>query len=164
MKLRAAVVASALLVGAATSAAGASCRHDLALISGQGLSISFNVEIADDDIERARGLMFRRELAQGKGMLFIYERPSPVSFWMKNTLIPLDIVFIDDTGEVRHVHPMAKPLDETPVPGALPSDPNPERLMVLEIAGGEAERLGIKAGMVLSHPAVPQTTAKSPCS
>ncbi|MDT4887934.1 putative ACR [compost metagenome] len=82
---------------------------------------------------------------------------------MRNTLIPLDMIFIDARGEVRHVHPMARPLDETSVPGAPLDDPAPERLMVLEIRGGDAARLGIHPGMVLSHPGLPQDGALAPC-
>ena len=82
---------------------------------------------------------------------------------MRNTLIPLDMIFIDARGEVRHVHPMARPLDETPIPGAAADDPSPERLMVLEVRGGDAARLGIVPGMTLSHPLLPQGTALAPC-
>lgn len=107
--------------------------------------------------------MFRRDLPRGQGMLFIYETPQPVSFWMRNTLIALDLVFIDARGAVRHVHPMARPLDETAIPGALPGDADPARLMVLEVPGGDAARLGIVPGMVLAHSRLPQETALAPC-
>ncbi|WP_246098615.1 DUF192 domain-containing protein [Paracoccus laeviglucosivorans] len=137
---------------------------DKALFSGGGRSVEVAVEIADDAAERARGLMFRRDLPQGSGMLFIYEHPQQVAFWMRNTLIPLDMIFIDARGEVRHVHPMAKPLDESSVPGAAIGDPAPERLMVLEVPGGDAARLGISPGMVLSHPGIPQQQARARCS
>src|SRR5690606_10781684 len=121
------------------------------------------VEIAGTQAERAQGLMFRRDLPSGQGMLFIYESPQPVEFWMRNTLIALDMIFIDARGEVRHVHPMAQPLDETGIPGAAPGDAAPERLMVLEVRGGDAARLGIFPGMALSHPALPQDQALAPC-
>ncbi|WP_332909040.1 DUF192 domain-containing protein [Paracoccus binzhouensis] len=133
------------------------------MFSGRGEPVRVRVEIADTAPERARGLMFRRQLPPGRGMLFIYETPQPVSFWMRNTLIPLDMIFIDARGEVRHVHPMARPLDETAIPGAAPGDPAPERLMVLEVPGGDATRLGIFKGMVLSHPGLPQDRALAPC-
>lgn len=140
------------------------CSADKAIFLGGGRSIEVAVEIADDPQERAQGLMFRTELAEGSGMLFIYEHPQPVSFWMRNTLIPLDMVFITATGEVRHVHPMARPRDETPIPGAAIGDPDPNRLMVLEVAGGEAAHMGIVPGMVLRHPGLPRDQARIPCN
>lgn len=164
MKSGAAAVVMALALVANLPAYAGSCQPDRVVFDGAGGKIEFSVEIADDAAERAQGLMFRREMPAGHGMLFIYETPQPVSFWMRNTLIPLDMVFIDMRGEVRHVHPMARPHDETPIPGATPGDPSPERLMVLEIAGGEAGRLGIAPGMVLSHPGLPQQAALAPCN
>jgi uncharacterized membrane protein (UPF0127 family) len=163
MKLRAATVFLALLAYNPSLALAATCHPDRALFQGRGAPVEVSVEIADSGEERARGLMFRRDLPPGQGMLFIYESPQPISFWMRNTLIPLDIIFIDARGEVRHVHPMAQPLDETEIPGAAPGDPEPERLMVLEVPGGDAARLGIRPGMVLSHPRLPQEGALAPC-
>lgn len=123
----------------------------------------FDVEIADDATKRARGLMFRRDLPQGQGMLFVYEAPQPVAFWMRNTLISLDMLFIDDTGVIRHIHPDARPLDETAIPGAAPGDPDPARLMVLEIAGAEAARLGIEPGQFLASLRLDPSKAVWPC-
>lgn len=163
MKWQAAAVILILAEPAAASARAA-CSVDRAIFFGQGDNkVSVQVEIADDPQERARGLMFRKSLAAGTGMLFIYETPQPVSFWMHNTLIPLDMLFIDETGVVRHIHPMARPLDDTPIPGAAVGDPAPDRLMVLEVAGGEAARLGLRDGMVLAHPDLPQNRARVPC-
>lgn len=137
---------------------------DKALLLRGGQTVEVAVEIADDEAERARGLMFRRDLPQGSGMLFVYEQPQPVSFWMRNTLIPLDMIFIDARGEVRHVYPMARPLDERGIPGAAVGDPAPERLMVLEVPGGDAKRLGISPGTVLAHPLLPQNLAIARCN
>ena len=139
----------------------AGCRDDLVFFPSADVAIS--VEVADDPGERAQGLMGRRELPAGHGMLFIYETPRPASFWMRNTLIPLDLIFFDSAGIVRHVHPDARPFDETPIPGAKPGDPDPDRLMVLEIGGGEAARLGIQAGMAIAHPALDPGTAAVMC-
>lgn len=125
--------------------------------------VAVRVEVADDDASRAQGLMFRRELPALQGMLFIYDRPQPVSFWMRNTLISLDILFMDETGVIRHIHPEAQPLDETPIPGADPADPTPLRKMVLEIGGGEAERLGLEPGLAMAHPAISPSHAALPC-
>ena len=128
-----------------------------------GKVIDLAVEIADDSEERAHGLMGRKSLEPMSGMLFVYETPRPASFWMKNTLIPLDMLFFDAAGVLRTVHPQAQPLDLTPIAGAAPGDPHPDRLLVLEIAGGEAARLGIGPGARLAHPAVPQPGAALPC-
>lgn len=142
----------------------AECRADAALIrTGPDRALSFAVEVVDTVETRAQGLMFRRDLPAGRGMLFVYPEPQPVSFWMRNTLIPLDMVFLDAQGVIRHIHRMARPLDETPVPGAAVGDPDPARLLVLEIAGGEADRLGLQTGQVLAHPAVPAANAVWPC-
>ncbi len=111
----------------------------------------------DDPEERARGLMFVEDLAPMTGMLFIYDRPQPVSFWMRNTLIPLDMLFLDATGTVRRIHENAVPLDETPIPGG------DDILAVLEINGGMSGRLGIEEGSVLRHPDLPQDQAAWPC-
>ncbi|MCV2448493.1 DUF192 domain-containing protein [Paracoccus sp. DMF] len=165
MTLRASLAVATLLLtnSSPLAAQAATCLADQALFQGRASTVSVPVEIADTAEERARGLMFRRDLPAGQGMLFIYESPQPVSFWMRNTLILLDMVFIDARGAVRHVHAMARPLDETAIPGAAPGDPAPERLMVLELPGGDAARLGIVPGMVLAHPRLPQATALAPC-
>lgn len=139
------------------------CAPDLALIKAEDRYLRFQVEVADDPQERAKGLMYRKDLPDGHGMLFIYETPRPASFWMRNTLIPLDLIFFDETGTIRHIHPNARPLDETPIPGAAPGDPNPKRLMVLEIAGGEAKRYGLAVGQKLAHPALPADRAALAC-
>lgn len=142
----------------------AECRDDRALIRlSDDRALSFAIELADTEALRARGLMYRRDLPAGTGMLFVYPRPQPVSFWMRNTLIPLDMVFADARGVIRHIHANARPLDETPIPGAAVGDPDRDRLLVLEIAGGEAARLGLRSGQVLAHPDVPQETAAWPC-
>lgn len=125
--------------------------------------VRVEVELADDPAERAQGLMGRAALAQGTGMLFVYETPRPASFWMKNTLIPLDMLFFDDRGVLRHVHENAVPGDLTPIGGAAPGDSDPDRLLILELGGGEARRLGLGRGTTLTHPAVPQATSAAPC-
>lgn len=141
-----------------------SCAWDRAVFNRDGASLVFRVEIADDAAERAKGLMYRKKLDPMSGMLFVYEQPREVSFWMRNTLIPLDMIFIDERGVVRHIHREARPLDETPIPGAVPGDDDPDRLLVLEIAGGEARRLGLHIGDVLSHPALDRSKAVAPCN
>ena len=99
----------------------------------------FTVEVAATPEQQERGLMFRRSLAPDRGMIFPYSPPQLVGFWMRNTLIPLDMVFIRADGRIARVA-TAKPLDETVVPGGEPV------VAVLEIAGGRAAQLGIVAG------------------
>jgi len=100
----------------------------------------FMVEVADDEAKRSRGLMFRESLDKGKGMLFVFRREQIENFWMKNTLIPLDLIFIGIDGKIRKVHSNAKPHDRTLISSESPV------IAVLEIKGGEASRRGIKAG------------------
>ena len=147
--------------GFAASPVPPACQEEIALFPAANRAI--HVEIADDEAERAQGLMNRTGLAENAGMLFIFDAPREAAFWMKNTLIPLDMVFMDAKGVIRHIHASATPLDLTPVPGAAAGDPAPERLMVLEIAGGEAARLGLQEGMAMSHPRLDQTQAAAPC-
>ena len=92
--------------------------------------------------------MHREKLASSAGMLFVYDAPQFVSFWMRNTLIPLDMIFLDETGVVQKVHENAIPLDETGIPGG------DNIQYVLEINGGFAGRLGITEGSELRHPAI----------
>lgn len=158
--------AFALLAGLAAGPSWAdpvACEADRVLFQTPSGPAVVSVEIADDEAERAQGLMFRRSLPENGGMLFIYDRPRQVSFWMRNTLIPLDLVFLDDTGTVRHIHRGARPLDETPIPGAAAGDPRPERLMIVEVASGEADRLGLAVGQPMAHPRLDQDRAALPC-
>ena len=133
------------LVTAAAQAAG--CAPGIVELRGDWGEARFSVEIADEPEERARGLMFRESLPAGSGMLFLFERPHEASFWMKNTLIPLDIIFIGERGRVLRVHSNARPRDETPIPGGAGVK------AVLEINGGLAGAIGIAAGSELRHPA-----------
>lgn len=97
--------------------------------------------------DQARGLMFRPHLPREAGMLFVYDPPQPARFWMKNTMIPLDLVFIDDTGTVLNVAARAEPYSL-----ATLSSAGPVRA-VLEINGGLAEAEGIGQGTPVRHPA-----------
>lgn len=106
----------------------------------------------------AKGLMFRKELGAERGMLFDFEREIPVTFWMRNTLIPLDMIFAKENGDVVKVHANAKPLDETAIRSG-----DPVRY-VLEVEGGNAARLGIKPGSRLEvrSPADPIIKTQAP--
>lgn len=117
----------------------------LALQTVDGARHEFRVEIADDDAERARGLMYRRSLARDAGMLFLFPRDQVMSFWMKNTYVPLDMLFIDATGRIADLHENAWPLDETPIRSDRPVR------AVLELVAGSVRRLGIKVGDRVIH-------------
>jgi uncharacterized membrane protein (UPF0127 family) len=107
---------------------------------------AFQVEIANNDATRERGLMDRRYMAPDRGMLFEFERDEPVAFWMKNTYIPLDMIFIAPSGVVTHVAANAEPLSERVVPSGGPS------IAVLELNGGMAASIGLKVGDKVRHP------------
>ena len=94
--------------------------ENLQIVTHDGHVHKFKVEIADNFASRERGLMFRKELAPNAGMLFDFKTPQNVSFWMKNTLIPLDMVFIDEHGVVVNVAANATPLSEDNIPSAAP--------------------------------------------
>jgi uncharacterized protein len=145
-----------LLPGSAWAEAACSpARLDIRLAQGHE---SFAVEIADDPDERAQGLMFRTAMAPAAGMLFVYDAPRRVQFWMKNTLLPLDMVFADATGTVTRVHEGAVPGDLTAIDGGAGVQ------FVLEINAGVAAKLGLAPGAVLRHPAIPAATAVWPCN
>ncbi|MBC7132790.1 MAG: DUF192 domain-containing protein [Roseovarius sp.] len=148
----------ALLTLAAGMATAGGCREDVAHLRGPGGEAVFRVEIADTEALRAQGLMHRESLAPSAGMLFVYPAPRPVGFWMKNTLIPLDMIFMDATGTVRRIGHEAQPHDERPVMGGDGIQ------TVLEINGGLARRIGISEGWEMRHPAVDQEVAAWPCA
>ena len=108
----------------------------------------FTVEIADDDAERARGLMFRDTLADGTGMLFIHESESPQAYWMKNTRIPLDILYFDDDRKLVSQQRGVPPCSAGNNCPSYPSD-QPARY-VLELNAGEAARLKLEDGAELT--------------
>ena len=133
------MVALALLLSGCANARGSWVE-----LGGQ----RYKVEIADDDAERARGLMFRDELAAGTGMIFLHDREEPQAYWMKNTKIALDILYFDNARRLvtqqRNVPPCSGG-DRCP---AYPSD-RPARF-VLELNAGEAERLKLRDGAELT--------------
>jgi hypothetical protein len=112
----------------------------LQIVTHDGRILNFRVEIADTDASRERGLMFRKSLAGDAGMLFDFKSEQNVSFWMKNTLIPLDMLFIDKDGYIINLAPNATPLSEANIPSGGPV------LGVLEIRGGRAAELGVEPG------------------
>lgn len=106
-------------------------------------SHSFTVEIADDEAERERGLMYRTEMAADAGMIFLYPTPQPVYVWMKNTVLSLDMFFIQPDGTISHIARDAVPYSETVIPS------NGKVVAFLELNAGAAKRLGIEVGDVV---------------
>ena len=133
----------------ASQAVAAPGLETVEIVSSRGRA-RFQVEIAATPAEQARGLMFRKSLAPDRGMLFIYKRPQPVAYWMKNTLIPLDIIYIQPGGRILSIVRNARPHDETPLPSGGPV------LGVLEIAGGRAAQLGVLPGDRVLHRIFPK--------
>jgi uncharacterized membrane protein (UPF0127 family) len=112
---------------------------DIVIHTGQA-ALPFHVEVARSEAERSRGLMFRSSLPLRGGMIFIYKSPDILAMWMKNTLIPLDMLFIDQTGRIVNIVKNTTPQSLDVIRSAGPV------LAVLEIAGGASDQLGIKAG------------------
>ena len=131
-----------LLTAAPARSAG---LHTLEIVSKTGVHV-FSVEITDNEAAREKGLMFRKKLADGQGMLFNFHREQEVSFWMKNTYIPLDMFFIQGNGRILRIVENAKPLSTNLIPSDGPV------LAVLEVIGGTAHRLGIAPGDRVAYP------------
>jgi len=107
---------------------------------------AFDIWVADSPAHREQGLMFVKELTDNTGMLFVFDRPQYVQMWMKNTLIPLDMVFIDADGRIDSIAVNAKPM-------SLKIIESRNRVLgVLELAGGRTAKLGIHAGDIVQHP------------
>jgi uncharacterized membrane protein (UPF0127 family) len=121
-------------------------KDTVTLETAAGERVVFAVEIARSREQLMQGLMYRRSMAPNAGMLFLYERPRRVAMWMKNTLIPLDILFLDRMGRVQYLH-------ERAIPGSLQSiGPEGKVAAVLEVNGGTVKRLGIAEGDRIDHP------------
>lgn len=139
--------------------ADAACDESRVELRGDWGTARFRVALADTPQSRAQGLMHVEEMPRMSGMLFVYDRPQEVRFWMENTLIPLDMIFVGPDGVVRHVHENAIPLDRTGIPGG--SD---DIQYVLEVNGGVAGDFGIAPGTEMRHPAMNQRRAAWPCA
>jgi uncharacterized membrane protein (UPF0127 family) len=115
--------------------------HTLTIDASGGKEVEVRVEVADNPFERARGLMYRTALGVNRGMLFIYPEEERLSFWMRNTLIPLSIAFIDSERRIVDIQDM-KPLDDEP-PSYVSTDP---AQYALEVNRGFFERRGVQVG------------------
>lgn len=108
-------------------------------------SSELQVEIADDDEKRMRGLMFRTDLPQNSAMLFVFERPRMITMWMRNTPLPLDMLFLDEQGIVKNIHKNAQPFSESLISSGI------EASFVVELHAGDSDRLGIQKGDKVLH-------------
>jgi len=117
--------------------------QNVTIETADGTQHSFSVNVADDPKEKEKGLMFVEEMPKDEGMLFVYPEPDRVLFWMKNTLIPLDMLFFDAQNRLIYIEHNAQPHDETP------RGPSNKVCSVLEINGGLAKELGIEIGATL---------------
>jgi uncharacterized protein len=120
-------------------AARAAGQDTIEIVTRTGVH-AFSVELATNSAERAVGLMFRKELPEGRGMLFDFHEDQPVQFWMHNTYISLDMIFIAGDGRVVRVAENAKPMSDDLIPSGRPAR------AVLEVIAGTARKFGIAAG------------------
>lgn len=116
------------------------------ILTAAGREVPIDIEVAEDQQDKALGLMFRTELPDDKGMLFPYDGAREVTMWMRNTYIPLDMVFIRADGVVHRIERSAEPLSERVISSEGPVT------AVLELAGGAADRLGLKPGDRVRYP------------
>jgi hypothetical protein len=138
-------VAAFLCVALSGAAASAADQSTLEIVTKNGVHV-FSVELAINDADRQKGLMFRKELPEGQGMLFDFKQDQDVSMWMRNTYIPLDMLFINADGRIRRIAENTTPLSERTIPSGGPVRG------VLEVIGGTAKKLGIAPGDRVAHP------------
>jgi hypothetical protein len=134
-----------VLVLLAGQAARAADDTTLEIVTQNGVHV-FTVEMARTDEERQKGLMFRKEMPEGTGMLFDFKPDQNVSMWMRNTYIPLDMLFINGDGTIRRIAENTEPMSERTIPSGGPVRG------VFEVIAGTAKKLGIKAGDKVAHP------------
>jgi uncharacterized membrane protein (UPF0127 family) len=126
----------------------AGCKFDSVDLRGTWGQAQFKVDVVDTPATRAKGLMFVESLPRFSGMLFVYDSEQTVGFWMKNTFIALDMIFVDGQGIVQKVHSRAKPKDKTTIFGGQNIQ------YVLEINAGMSNLLGIGPGTQMRHPSM----------
>jgi uncharacterized protein len=131
-------ICALLLIAPASLAAG--LPRDVLLVETASSQYRFEVEVADDPSERAEGLMYRESLADNAGMLFLYPKPQPVEFWMKNTPLSLDIVFVRADGTIARIAESTTPMSEDMIPSGEPVR------AVLEVKAGTMRQLGVAVG------------------
>jgi hypothetical protein len=125
----------------------------LVAVTGSG-EHSFSIEIADTSDEREAGLMFRKDMADDHGMLFVFDKPGEVAFWMKNTPMPLDLVFIGPDGRINAIRRGEPESEAIIAPGQIVS-------FVLELKAGAAAKDDLKDGDQLRHPAIAKASGSN---
>lgn len=143
-----AVAASLVLLLIGWGAAGARAQGEALTIRSKTGAHAFTVEVARNDAERAQGLMYRRSMAPDHGMLFDFGQPQPIAMWMKNTYIPLDMLFIRRDGTIARIAADTEPLSTQVIPAGEPVP------FVLELNAGTAKRLGLAPGDRVEHPLI----------
>jgi uncharacterized membrane protein (UPF0127 family) len=140
-----AVVAAIALCAVAASSAQAASVQPLEIVTKNGVQV-FSVEMATTEQEKETGLMYRKELPDGKGMLFDFSPEQQISMWMKNTYIPLDMIFIRADGRILRIAENTEPQSTRIIPsGGLAKG-------VLEVIAGTAKKYGIEPGDRVAHP------------
>ncbi len=141
----AALIAACLVVVALNTAATAASFQTLEIVTRTGVQV-FSIEMATTEQEKETGLMYRKELADGKGMLFDFSPEQQISMWMKNTYIPLDMIFIRADGRILRIAENTEPLSTKIISsGGLAKG-------VLEVIAGTAKKYGIEPGDRVAHP------------
>lgn len=137
---------AALLTGSSPAMAQQSfTMSSVEIDTAAGGHFRFKTELAETQAQHQQGLMYRRVMAPDAGMLFIFDKPQQAAFWMKNTFIPLDMLFVAADGRIASIHANAVPQSEATIPS------NAVIKAVLEINGGMAARLGIRPGDTVKH-------------
>ncbi|NVO13612.1 MAG: DUF192 domain-containing protein [Rhodoplanes sp.] len=134
-----------LAAGLAPAPTIAAERGVLEIATRTGVHV-FSIELAVTDAERAQGLMYRKQLPEGEGMLFDFKRDDSIAMWMKNTYVSLDMIFITADGRIHRIAENTEPLSERVIPSGGPVR------AVLEVVGGTAKKLGIAPGDRVGHP------------
>ena len=140
-----AVLVCAASLSTARAAGQGSPLHRIAVDNDRG-KMEWTVELASDPSSRSRGLMFRKTMPADQGMLFRFETVRPVTMWMANTFISLDMIFIAESGEIAHIHRNAVPQSRDIISSRIPVR------YVLELNAGSVERAGLAIGQIMRHP------------
>ena len=138
--------AAAVAILAFAAVAYAQTLESLTIVTANGQRQNFKVEVARNDADRAQGLMYRRAMPADQGMLFDFAKVAPVSMWMQNTYLPLDMLFVRPDGTIARVAANTEPLSTRTIASGEPV------LAVLELNAGTAAKQGIKPGDRIEHP------------